>query len=130
MTLLSLLGSPRRFFTGPRSNLLGRSRRCHLTCDRKAHARTAARTVRDPRAAAMRRRDPLHQRQAQAHVEHALLYQHARGVAVCDVSDLVREHLKNALDKLLPEIAKSEQAAWLRAALPPVQVTQGEARRP
>lgn len=42
----------------------------------------------------------------------------------------VREHLKNALDKLLPEIAKSEQAAWLRAALPPAQVTQGEASRP
>jgi DNA-binding NarL/FixJ family response regulator len=42
----------------------------------------------------------------------------------------VREHLKNALDKLLPEIVKSEQAAWLRAALPPAQVAQGEARRP
>ena len=30
----------------------------------------------------------------------------------------VREHLKNALDKLLVEVANSQQTAWLRALLP------------
>lgn len=42
----------------------------------------------------------------------------------------VREHLQRALANLLPEIAKSEQAAWLREVLPTVPASPEKACRP